>query len=51
MIWRTLNQAPEEALTGTIALNTAALLKGAGILRVHEVKEAVACIKLITRLH
>ncbi len=51
MIWRTLNQAPEEALTGTIALNTAALLKGASILRVHDVKEAVACIKLITRLH
>ena len=51
MIWRTLNQAPEEALTGTIALNTAALLKGASILRVHDVKEAVACIKLISRLH
>ncbi len=51
LIWRTLNQAPEEALTGTIALNTAALLKGASILRVHDVKEAVACIKLITRLH
>lgn len=51
MIWRTLNQAPEDALAGTTALNTAALLKGASILRVHDVKEAVACIKLINRLH
>ena len=51
MIWRTLSQVPEEALTGTIALNTTALLKGASILRVHDVKEAVACIKLIKRLH
>ena len=51
MIWRTLSQVPEEALTGTIALNTTALLKGASILRVHDVKEAVTCIKLIKRLH
>ena len=51
MIWRTLSQVPEEALTGTIALNTTALLKGVSILRVHDVKEAVACIKLIRRLH
>jgi dihydropteroate synthase len=40
MIWRTLNVTPEEALTGTSALNMAALIKGASILRVHDVREA-----------
>jgi dihydropteroate synthase len=42
-----LNQTPEEALTGTISMNSIALLKGADILRVHDVKEAVECIRLI----
>ena len=46
MIFRPLGTTPEEALNGTTALNTVALLKGAGILRVHDVKEAVECIKL-----
>jgi dihydropteroate synthase len=40
MIWRTLNVTPEESLTGTSALNMAALIKGASILRVHDVREA-----------
>lgn len=47
LIWRTLNITPEEALNGTTALNTVALLKGASILRVHDVKEAVEIIRLI----
>ncbi len=46
MIWRTLNIQPEEALNGTTALNMIALLNGADILRVHDVKEAVQTIKM-----
>ena len=37
----------EEALTGTIALNTISLTKGADILRVHDVREAVECVKIV----
>lgn len=47
-IWRTLNSQPEEALNGTTVLNTLALTKGADILRVHDVREAVEVIKLVT---
>lgn len=47
MIWRTLGIKPEEALNGTSVLNTVALQKGASILRVHDVKEANECIKLM----
>jgi len=50
MIWRTLNIKPGEALNGTTALNMAALMKGADILRVHDVKEAVECVKLYRRV-
>jgi dihydropteroate synthase len=50
MIWRTLEIRPEEALNGTTALNMVALLKGADILRVHDVKEAVECVKLYQRI-
>ncbi len=50
MIWRTLNTTPDHALNGTTALHTIALLKGASILRVHDVKEAVETIKLVQRL-
>jgi dihydropteroate synthase len=50
MIWRTLNIKPEEALNGTTALNMVALMKGADILRVHDVKEAVECVKLSAAL-
>jgi len=46
MIWRTLGITPEEALNGTTTLNTIALLRGASILRVHDVKAAVECIRL-----
>jgi dihydropteroate synthase len=50
MIWKTLNVTAEEALTGTISLNTVALLKGADILRVHDVKEAVQAVRLVCKL-
>ncbi|QNA46365.1 dihydropteroate synthase [Lacibacter sediminis] len=45
-IWKTLQVTPEEALNGTTVLNTLALTKGASILRVHDVKEAMETIKL-----
>ena len=47
MIWKTLNIAPDEALTGTVVLNTIALTKGADIIRVHDVKEAAQAVKLV----
>lgn len=47
MIWKLLNITPEEALNGTSSLNTIALLKGAQILRVHDVKEALECVKIV----
>ena len=50
MIYRLLETSQEEALTGTIALNTIALIKGADILRVHDVKEAVECIKIVNKI-
>ncbi len=49
-IWQTLGTTSDEALNGTTVLNTVALLKGADILRVHDVKEAVEAVKLITAL-
>ncbi len=45
-IWKTLKITAEEALNGTTVLNTIALTKGASILRVHDVKEAVEAIEL-----
>lgn len=47
MIYKTLGISPEEALNGTTALHSIALLKGAHILRVHDVKEAMECVKLM----
>jgi len=47
MIWKTLSSNPDDALNGTTALNTIAILKGANILRVHDVKEAVETIQLV----
>lgn len=46
-IYKTLGVTAEEALNGTTVLNTIALLNGANILRVHDVKEAVEAIKLV----
>ncbi|MDD2197940.1 MAG: dihydropteroate synthase [Bacteroidales bacterium] len=48
MVYKTLNIEPEEALNGTTAINTIALLKGANILRVHDVREAIETISLTT---
>ena len=47
MIYNSLSTTPDDALNGTTVLNTVALQKGASILRVHDVKEAVECIKLM----
>ena len=46
MIYKKLNITPNQALNGTTVLNTLALQKGAAILRVHDVKEAVEAVKL-----
>lgn len=50
MINKVLGTMPENALNGTTALNTIALIKGANILRVHDVKEATEIIKLVSKL-
>ena len=50
MIYKTLNTTSKEALNGTTVLNTIALMKGADILRVHDVKEAVEAVKLVGEL-
>ncbi len=50
MIWKTLDISPDDALNGTTALNAIALLHGADILRVHDVREAVQTVKLIDKL-
>jgi dihydropteroate synthase len=46
MIFKVLGCTPKESLNGTTILNMAALMKGASILRVHDVREAIECIKL-----
>lgn len=51
MIYKTLETSTKEALNGTTVLNTIALQKGATILRVHDVKEAIECIKLTQQLN
>src|SRR5690606_1837913 len=50
MIGKLLNVSADEALNGTTSLHTVALMKGGNILRVHDVKEAVECIKITTQL-
>ena len=47
MIYKLLGMTPETALNGTTVLNTLALMKGASILRVHDVREAVECVRLV----
>ena len=51
MIYKTLQSSAEEALNGTTVLNTVALTKGAKILRVHDVKEAMECITLFNKIN
>lgn len=50
MIYKLLGTSPEEALNGTTALNTISLLKGANILRVHDVKAAVEAVKIVEKM-
>lgn len=51
LIYKTLNTEPHEALNGTTALHMFALMNGASILRVHDVKAASEVRKLIVRMH
>lgn len=51
MIYKLLKTTPELALNGTTSLNTIALLNGATILRVHDVKEAMECIKITNQFN
>lgn len=50
MIYKKFNCKPDEALNGTTSLNTIALMKGADILRVHDVREAVECVQIVNSL-
>ena len=51
MIYKLLGLTPDESLNGTSVLNTIALMKGASILRVHDVKEAVECVRIVESLN
>ena len=51
MIYKTLHSSADEALNGTTALNAIALTKGAKILRVHDVKEAMECVTLFNKIN
>lgn len=48
MIYKLLGGTPQDALNGTSVLNTLSLMKGASILRVHDVKEAVEVVKIVS---
>ncbi len=50
MIYKTLEINADQALNGTTFMNTIALTKGAKILRVHDVKEAVECVQLYSKM-
>lgn len=50
MIYKLMGITPEESLNGTTVLNTISLMKGAHILRVHDVKQAVECVKMMSQL-
>src|SRR4030095_11561269 len=51
MVTKVLNISPENALNGTTVLNTIALMKGASMLRVHDVKEAMESVKIVNSWH
>ena len=51
MIYKLLGLTPNESLNGTSVLNTIALMKGASILRVRDVKEAVECVRIVESLN
>lgn len=50
MIYKLLGGTPDEALNGTTVLDTISLLKGADILRVHDVKAAVEIVKIVQKM-
>jgi dihydropteroate synthase len=51
MVWKTLGITPDGALNGTTALNMAALVSGASILRVHDVREAREVVTLFEKIY
>ena len=51
VIYKKFGCTPQEALNGTTALNTIALMKGASVLRVHDVREAVECVSIVQQLN
>ena len=51
MVYKKLGYTPNESLNGTAVLNTVALMKGASILRVHDVREAVDAVKIVESLN
>ena len=51
MIFKLLGTTPMESLNGTTVLNTISLMKGAHILRVHDVRQAVECVKMVQSLN
>lgn len=51
MIYKILNTTPEKALNGSSVLHTISLMKGANILRTHDVKEALECVKIVSQLN
>ncbi|MDE0967203.1 MAG: dihydropteroate synthase [Flavobacteriaceae bacterium] len=51
MIYKLLETTPKNALNGSTSLNTIALINGASILRVHDVKEAMECIKITNQFN
>lgn len=51
MIYKTLGTTPEKALNGSTVLHTVSLLKGASIIRTHDVLEAAECVKIVSELH
>ena len=51
MLWKTLGCEPKDCLNATTIVNTMALMNGANILRVHDVKEAVECVKIFEQVN
>ena len=51
MIYKLLETTPQEALNGTTAVHTVCLMKGADILRVHDVRAAVEAVKIVTKMN
>jgi dihydropteroate synthase len=51
MIYKLFGFTPNEALNGTTVLNTISLMKGASILRVHDVKQAIECIRIVKAMN